>query len=398
MDDDSVVAGLSWKQFESLLTVALEAKRSKDSDGLLNLFEDVLEVRRVVGKDRINEFAQWLYCYDLVQQVYSQYFSQNSDDLPQKKIGAKGVLSLASRLSPASMPLALLSCKEGNFDSVSKDAYEAWRSNKRSLETKLVKLDYNKLSWEAREYFPRVRRPDGRPIDGGILTYHAWEIHSEISDLISTRRFKHLHYDCTTCGRLDCYCSSAKNKLHISLREVENTDYEVQMFQKIWFATFPEADTVSVSANLSGFTMINAVSRALGYDWDHVKEIAKTANQNREVICLQDLTPRLIIVPKTDGKDDSLTRKLLTQVINDANALGTKILHMTHYGFCNNLSYGTDPSIIFRELLNPHLSTAIESVVFDCDSRAKHRMFNIFKSSIREYKPRRFSPRSMWSN
>lgn len=397
MDDDSVVAGLTWKQFENLLTVALEARKSKDSDGLLNLVEDVLEVRRVVGKERINEFAQSLYCYDLIQQVYSQYFAQASDGVPQKKIGAKGVLSLASRLSPASMTLALLSCKEDNFDSVSKDAYDAWTFHKRALEIKLMRLDYNDLSREAREYFPRVRRPDGCPLDGIILTNYALKIHREICDLISTQRFKHLHYDCATCGRLDCYCSSSTNKLHFSFREIQNTDYEVQMFQKIWFLPVHEADTISVSANLSGFTMINAVSRALRYDWDHVKEVAKTANQNKKVICLQDLTPRLIIVPRTDGKDDSLTRKLLTQVINDANALGTKILHMTHYGFCNNLSYGTDPSIIFRELLNPHLSTEIESVVFDCDSRAKDRMFDVFKSSISEYKAKRFSPRSMWS-
>ena len=396
MDDDSAVAGLTWKQFENLLTVALEARKSKDSDGLLNLFEDVLEVRRVVGKDRINEFAQSLYCYDLIQQVYSQYFAQDSDDLPQKKIGAKGVLSLASRLSAASMPLALLSCKEDNFDSVSKDAYEAWVSNKRSLEIKLMKLDYNDLSWEAREYFPRVRRRNGNPLDGRLVTHYAIKIHSEISTLISTQRFKHLHYDCTTCGRLDCYCSSATNKLHFSFREIESTDYEVQMFQKIWFLPVHEADTISVSANLSGFTMINAVSRALGYDWDYVKEVAKTANQNEEVICLQDLTPRLIIVPKTCGKDDLLTRKLFTQVINSANALETKILHMTHYGFCNNLSNGTEPSIIFRELLNPHLITTIERVVFDCDPRAKHRMFNIYNSLIDECKPRRVVPRSMW--
>ena len=396
MNDDFVGESLTWKQFQNLLTVALEARKSKDSDGLMNLFEDVLEVRRVVGKDRINEFAQSLYCYDLVQQVYSQYFAQDSDDLPQKKIGAKGVLSLASRLSPASMPLALLSCKEDNFDFVSKDAYEAWTSSKLSLEIKLWELGYNDLSWEAREYFPRVRRPDGSPLDGRILTHYAIKIHSEISTLISTRRFKHLHYDCTTCGRLDCYCSSATNKLHFSFREIESTDYEVQMFQKIWFSPVHEADTISVSANLSGFTMINAVSRALGYDWDHVREVAKTANQNREVICLEDLTPRLIIVPKTCGKDDSLTRELLTQVFNYANALETKILHMTHYGFCNNLSDSTEPSIIFRELLNPHLITTIESIVFDCDTRATHRMFNIYNSLMRECKPRRFTPRSMW--
>ena len=383
MDDDSVVAGLTWKHFENLLTVALEARKSKDNDGLLNLFEDTLEVRKVVGEEHIYAFAQSLYCYDLLQQVYSRDFAQDSDDLPKKKIGARGLLSLSSRLSPASMPLALLSHKEDNFASLSKGDYQSWRSNEQSLRDKLMELDYLRLSWKASEYFPKVQ-----PGEHLWLIYKALKKHDEINALISTLRFKHLHSDCTTCGRLDCYCSANTSKLRISLREVENTNYEVQMVQKIWFTPVPEADTISVSANLSGFTMINAASRALGYDWDHVKQVAEIANRNREVICFSNLKPRLIIVPRTGGQNVSLTRKLLTQVINDANTLGTKILHMTHYGFCNNLSNATELGIIFENLLYPHLNTTIESVIFDFDSRAKQRMVNVFKSSLMEYKPR----------
>ena len=380
MGDDSVVTDLSWEQFENLWTVALEARKSKDNNGLLNLFEDALEVRKAVGEKNIHAFAQSVYCYDLIQQVYSQYFAYDSGDTPKKRIGAGGLLSLSGQLSPASMPLALMSHKEDNFESVSKDDFRSWKSNEHSLRCKLTELDYRRLSWKASEYFPRVK-------------YHPWlilkaiEKHGEINSLISTLRFKHLHYDCATCGRLDCYCTANTSKLRISFREVENTDYEVHMFQKIWFAPVPEADTISVSANLSGFTMINAVSRALGYDWEHVKQVAETANRNREVICFSDLEPRLIIVPKTYG-NGSLTRKFLTQVINDANTLGTKILHMTHYGFCNNLSNNIEPQIIFENLLYPHLNTTIESVIFDCDSRAKDRMVDALKSSLMEYKPR----------
>lgn len=374
---------MRWEQFERVWLAVRSVTEHCPYDDLLNLFEDTPKVREFLGEETLFPFARALYCYDLVQQVYFTYFSDRTGVAPKKHIGAHGLLSLSGRLSPASMPLALLTNKQDKWWLASKDDYRAWQLSEPTFREHLLDLDYEDLSAAAPEYFPKLGEYKAMKVRDLVRKKHY-----EIDALISTLRFKHLHYDCEICHRMDCYCNSGASSLRVSLREIENSDYEVQMFQKIWFTPEPDADTVSVSANLSGFTMINAVSRALGYDWDHVKQVAEIVNSRQEVVCMSELHPRLIIVPKTRGRDYPPTRRLLTQVLGEANAHETKVLHMTHYGFCNGLSKSSEPLTIFRDLMYPHLKTTIERVIFDYDTRASRKIFSALKESVVEYKPR----------
>lgn len=378
---------MRWEQFERLWVDVLKATEYRPNifvwrfDNTLNLFSDVQEVREFVGDDILVPFARALYCYDLFQQVYYKYFSLETGK-QQKNIGTRGALALSNRLSPASMSLALLTNKADEWWLASIDDYRAWQIHEPSFREELSRLNYDDLSSIAPEYFPKLGEYQSMKLRDLVRKKHY-----EIDTLISTLRFKHLHYDCDICHRMDCYCNRGISSLRVSLREIENSDYEVQMFQKIWFNPEPNADTVSVSANLAGFTMINAVSRALGYDWDHVKSVAEVANIRKEVICISDISPRLIIVPKTRGRNYPPTRRLLAQVLSEANSHKTKILHMTHYGFCNGLSDRAAPTAIFRDLMYPHLKTTIERVIFDYDTRAKRQIFNAFEEGVTECEP-----------
>ena len=372
---------MPWCEFERHWEAVLSVREDPGSLEVLNLFADVSGVRSCLTDDHLFQFCRALYCYDLFQQVYFTYFS--SGKFPKREVGAFGVLSLSSRLSPASMPLALLTDKKRNYQSMTHEEYKLWKLHKHDFREALFQIRYDELSESASEYFPKV--------DAG----RAYEIrkfvkkkHDEIDSLISTLRYKHVNYDCDVCKSMDCYCSRVSSTLRVSLREIETSDYETQMFQKIWFTPDPDADTISVSANLNGFTMINAVCRSLGYDWDRVRDVADVANIRHEVISLVDLKPRLVIVPKTRGTNYPLTRRLLTQLIGEANFLKTKVLHMTHFGFCNGISDRTDLVTILGTLLYPHLQTTIETVIFDYDSRAEKSVYLALKESVADYKPR----------
>jgi hypothetical protein len=374
-------AQMCWEEFQPLWDRAVLRCEPLGNYGLPNLFEDVQRISEVIGEDRLVPFCLALYSYDLIQQVYFNYFRDHFAGGKFKPIGSNGVLSISARLSPASLPLALLSRKTEGFDKVSHEEYELWQKYSKSIIDQLRRLRYGKLSEKSPEFFPPVTDYQ----DLGLRTKTVNK-HYEIDSLISTRRFRHLHHACENCGQMNCYCAGT-SKLRLSFRECSHTDYELQMRQKIFFIPDPDADTVSVSANLSGFTTINAVSRAFGYDWDWVKQVAEVANERKEVICLSDLKPRLIIVPKTIGQNYPTTTQLMTQVIHEANTIGTKVLHMTHYGFSDSL-YITESRTILKELMYPHLKTTIERVVFDHDTRNKRYIYQVFKEAIADFKPR----------
>jgi hypothetical protein len=371
---------LTWTEFHKLWLQLL----SRNCTQSIELADNTEWIIKEVGEEQIYDFSASLYCYHLIQQVYLEYFLKSSHGSPPQEIQISDKCrtpNQTGRLSPAAMPLAVLSRKKIEFHTVTAKEYEIWRTRGRLYDRLILNSGMRYLHREGHDYFPN----DFRNVWLNVL-HKAMQKHEEIDNLILTRRFKFYHNDCEDCGRIDCYCKE-KSTLELGFRECEHTAHELAMFQKIRFEPEDDVDTISVTANLAGFTTIYAVCRSLKFDWELVRQVAECANKYRQVISISEFNPRLIVVPKTLSVDYPGSRRLMTQLIFEANKLRTKVLHMTHYGFCNGLSQPKELTIVLRDLNYPHLKTTIEKVIIDFDSRAKRDVTEVLKEVGDDLRP-----------
>ena len=355
---------LRWNDFHQLWIHLLSLRGAQ----ALDLVEDSEWVTRTLGEDHINDFCASLYCYHLIQQVCLELFTGSQDRPLAQEIqitDKRHKKKQTERLSPAAIPLAILSGKKNNFHMISTQEYEIWRTRGRMYGDLIFDSQMRSLHEHAPDYFPKDLRAEWLSVRSKAV-----QRHQEIDNLILSRRFYYYHSDCEKCGRKDCYCKG-KSTIELSFREYEHNSLELEMYQKIWFEPEGGVDTISVTANLGGFTTIYAVCRSLNFDWELVRQVAEYVNTVYKVVSIPEFKPRLIVVPKTRSVDYPGSRRLMTQLLYEANTLETKVLHMTHYGFCNGLSKPNELAIILRDLLYPHLKTTIGRVIIDFDSRAK---------------------------
>jgi hypothetical protein len=150
---------------------------------------------------------------------------------------------------------------------------------------------------------------------------------------------------------------------------------EILMGQFIWFHPCEDADAISVTANPEGFTTQNRVGQLLGYDQEVMINAAKACNEKYEIAILNKSTPPLLLVPQTYGKKDSLF--LINDLIAACNHLKVKKLHFTHFGFIQKELPKNEVEQILWVMLDPHIQSTIETVVWDVDSRVKDSLQTI---------------------
>jgi hypothetical protein len=150
---------------------------------------------------------------------------------------------------------------------------------------------------------------------------------------------------------------------------------EIIMGQFIWFHPCEDVDAISVTANPEGFTTQNRVGQLLGYDQEVMIDAAKACNDKYEIAILNKSTPPLLLVPQTYGKKDSLF--LIADLMATCNHLKLKKLHFTHYGFIQKELPKSEVEQILRVMLDPHIQSTIETVVWDVDSRVKDALQTI---------------------
>ena len=112
--------------------------------------------------------------------------------------------------------------------------------------------------------------------------------------------------------------------------------------------------TLDTATLPNGFTMIDA---------------AKACNDKYEIAILNKSTPPLLLVPQTYGKKDSLF--LINDLIAACNHLKVKKLHFTHFGFIQKKLPKNEVKEILRVMLDPHIQSTIEIVIWDVDSRVE---------------------------
>lgn len=169
--------------------------------------------------------------------------------------------------------------------------------------------------------------------------------------------------------------------MEIIFREMPHTYDEVVLGHKIWFPESIESDAISATANSGGFTPLTAIARRYGWGdvggRDLIEQSSRECNQIGEVAVINDVKPKLLLVPKTKGKAE--VAFLIDDLITAANAISVDVLNFTHYGFVQNKLPKEEVNSILRVMLSPQTKSTIRVVVWDIDFRFKKEMIALWK-------------------
>lgn len=146
------------------------------------------------------------------------------------------------------------------------------------------------------------------------------------------------------------------------------------MHHKLFFSHYRKADAISATANMDGFTVLNAIKMHFGWDTEMLREAAEQCNKRGEIAVLKDLTPRLLLVPRTKVQSAERTKFYIEDLLKAADAIKVLGLQFTHYSFTNRISFDEELIEIFRVLFSPALETGIDLLVFDIDYRCTEKL------------------------
>ena len=164
----------------------------------------------------------------------------------------------------------------------------------------------------------------------------------------------------------------------IHKRAVHHTDDELIMRHKLWFQHAPECDGISATANMDGFTILNAIKMKFGWDSGMIKQASDMCNQRDEIAILDRLTPKLFLVPRTRVDDPVKSDFYMKDLIAAVDTVGIKNLQFTHYSFIDHLGFKGELEVVLRTIFSQKLDTKLERLVLDTDYRVVYKMINMF--------------------
>lgn len=126
-----------------------------------------------------------------------------------------------------------------------------------------------------------------------------------------------------------------KNLLNMTVRLLRtlHSHDEIVMGHKLFFTAVPGCDTVSATANTSGFTVLNAIARRFGWDFNQLHALADRANSEKAVICVQEFSPRLILVPKLRSNNRIDASRFMQEFFQVCKRIDSRVIQFTHFGF-----------------------------------------------------------------
>ena len=164
--------------------------------------------------------------------------------------------------------------------------------------------------------------------------------------------------------------------MEIIFRPMSHTQDEIVMGQKIWFPESVESDVVSATANASGFTPLTAIARTFDWDREMIVQASMACNERGEVAVLDKLSPKLLLVPKSNGSDP--VEFLIKDLIAAANAVKGDVLNFTHFGFVQSKLPQSEIDSILDVMMHPSLKTTLRVTVWDIDFRFRRQMVTMW--------------------
>lgn len=157
----------------------------------------------------------------------------------------------------------------------------------------------------------------------------------------------------------------------IVFRVSVSTSDEILMGHKLWFSDINGVEAISATASSDGFTPLYALARTYGWSRDLVDIAAAQCNLRREVAIVSQLTPTLLLVPKTVGR---LTYKhtvegYAVELLRAAKLLKIERLHFTHFGFIQSHDATKDFVRILEIFMNPLIELSLRELIWEIDIR-----------------------------
>ena len=74
----------------------------------------------------------------------------------------------------------------------------------------------------------------------------------------------------------------------LAVRVIEHSQTEYQMSHKLWFAPAPGVDAISATANTDGFTVLNAIARFYGWNYNDINRAPRRRTaEGRWLFCAE---------------------------------------------------------------------------------------------------------------
>ncbi len=151
----------------------------------------------------------------------------------------------------------------------------------------------------------------------------------------------------------------------------------------VGFTPSIESDTITVTANPGTWAPLEQISCKFNWNRIRVHQAATRVTRFSKLAVLQDLEPKLILVPKTSGNED--VSVMIEELIEAAESIGSEIINFTHYGYIREHLPKIELESVFKKLSEANSKTSARVIIFDIDVNYLKEIRNFYeKLFIRE--------------
>ena len=143
------------------------------------------------------------------------------------------------------------------------------------------------------------------------------------------------------------------------------------------YAPSIESDTMTVTANPMGMAPLQIITSKFSWNSLRVHRAATRVNRFSKVAVLQDLKPKLILVPRTTGEKD--VSELMDELLEAVESVQSEVLNFTHYGYVQEKLPELEVESVLRKLYAIKNRTSIRVFIWDIDSRYEAEIKDIYK-------------------
>ena len=143
----------------------------------------------------------------------------------------------------------------------------------------------------------------------------------------------------------------------------------------VGFTPSIESDTITVTANPGTWSPLEQISCKFNWNRIRVHHAATRVTRFSKLAVLQDLEPKLILVPRTNGDRD--VTDMIADLIEAAESISSEIINFTHYGYVREMLPIIELKSVFSKLSEASRQTSIRVIIFDIDAKFQNEIKNI---------------------
>jgi len=128
-----------------------------------------------------------------------------------------------------------------------------------------------------------------------------------------------------------------------------------------------EADTISVTANPAAGSPLWMIVSRFNIDLARVRKAATKSNRFSKIAVLENMSPRIFLVPKTRGYLDASA--LIDDLLESARECDSEVINFTHYGLIKEGVPVIEVESIFKRFAQTSSASGVKVIVWDVDAR-----------------------------